>query len=215
MYILGMKLLLLLSLLIGLCLQSKAQDVTNSVQSTPFRTKAVYFGARLGGNFSTLNFNRGYPKPATTIENNWKPGFTGGLFLGARLNEKLALQQEYLWSRIQGRETGSETNYVFDYLSLPLMMQYAILPRLSLMAGPQVDVLIQAKERVNGQTKNTTHDTEERSIGATAGVAVRVLSNLSLTARYTHGLNHITLEKRQSLQEFKFQSVQASVAVAF
>jgi hypothetical protein len=169
----------------------------------------------VGGNLSAINFNKGYPKPLTHVENYWKPGFTAGLLAGIILNEKLALQQEYLWVRMQSKETSSETDYVFDYLSLPVMLHYTVFPRVSLLAGPQFDLLIQAKESTNGLTINTTHDTEERSIGATAGVGVRLLNNLSLTTRYTQGLNHIKLRRRASMQEFKFQSVQVSAAVIF
>lgn len=204
-----------------LCSQIKAQNNTDLLQPTiamqqmQFRNKAVYFGASVGGNLSTMNFNKGYPRPPSPVENNWKAGFTAGLLLGIMLNEKIALQQEYLWSRMQSKETSSETDYVFDYLSLPVMLQYTVFPRVSLLAGPQFDLLIQAKERVNSQAVNTTHDTEERSIGATAGIGVRLLDNLSLNARYTHGLNHINLKASLGLQEFKFQSVQVSVAAVF
>ncbi|WP_165963653.1 porin family protein [Hymenobacter radiodurans] len=162
-----------------------------------------------------MNFNKGYPKPPAPVENNWKPGFTAGLLVGIRLNEKLAFQQEYLWSRMQGKETNSATDYSFDYLSLPVLIQYTVFPRVSLLAGPQFDLLIQAEKRANGQTLNITRDTEERSIGATAGVGVRLLNNLSLSARYTHGLNHIRLRKSAGMQEFMFQSVQLSVAAIF
>ncbi|QIL77065.1 porin family protein [Hymenobacter sp. HDW8] len=185
------------------------------MQQRPFRNKVVYFGASVGGNFSVMNFNKGYPKPPAPVENNWKPGFTAGLLVGIRLNEKLAFQQEYLWSRLQGKETNSATDYRFDYLSLPVLIRYTVFPRVSLLAGPQFDLLIQAKERTNGQATTTTNDTEERSIGATAGVGVSLLNNVSLSARYTHGLNHIMLKQRSSLQEFKFQSVQVSVAAIF
>lgn len=226
MYISEMKYVLAIGLISTVWLQGKAQGIVHLSQPTiagqarlapqsAFKTKAVYFGASMGGNLSVMNFNKGYPKPPSPVENNRKPGFTAGLLVGIRLNERLALQQEYQWSRIRGRETSSTTDYIFDYLSLPITLRYTVCPRVSLLAGPQFDLLIQAKERVNSQTVNTTHDTEARNIGATAGVGVSLSNNLSLTARYTHGLNNISLKQRQSLQEFKFQSVQVSVAAIF
>ncbi|MBC6606931.1 PorT family protein [Hymenobacter sp. BT188] len=207
-------------------MQAKAQDTAyvpqptiaaqeQPAQRTPFRNKVVYFGASVGGNLSAMNFNKGYPRPAAPVENQWKPGFTAGLLIGIRLNEKFALQQDYLWTRMQSKETSSATAYVFDYLSLPVLIQYTVFPRVSLLAGPQFDLLIQAKKRVNGQTVTTTRDTEERSIGATAGVGVRLLNTLSFSARYIHGMNHIGLRESAGLQEFKFQSVQVSVVAIF
>ncbi|GAB2472610.1 hypothetical protein GCM10011375_27530 [Hymenobacter qilianensis] len=215
MYILKMKDALTLSLITCLCLQAKAQDTDyvpqptiaaqeHPAQQTPFRNKVVYFGASVGSNLSAMNFNKGYPRPAAPVENQWKPGFTAGLLVGIRLNEKFALQQDYLWTRMQSKETSSATAYVFDYLSLPVLIQYTVFQRVSLMAGPQFDLLIQAEKHANGQTVTTTRDTEERSIGATAGLGVRLFTNVSLSARYTHGLNHIRLKKVAGMQEFKF-----------
>ncbi len=105
--------------------------------------------------------------------------------------------------------------YAFSYLSLPVLLKYNILPCFALLAGPQFDLLIQAKQRINGTSSDITHDTEERSVGATAGLEYYVVKNLSLTARYMYGLNHIGGRQRSAATEFEYQLVQFTTDIKF
>ena len=78
------------------------------------------------------------------------------------------------------------------------------------MAGPQFDLLINAKKIYAGSSSSITHETEERSFSVTAGVEFKLLKSLSLHARYLHGINHIVIG-----QEFKFQMLQFTTAIHF
>jgi opacity protein-like surface antigen len=180
----------------------------------PARKLPVSFGLRLGLNYSTTNFNMGEPKPVVPVDTKWKPGFVVGALVEVGLSEHLALQQEYLYSQQSGEVKGG-ARYKMQYLSLPLLLKYRIIPRLAVVAGPQFDLMLKAQQEVAGQTTNITHDTEERGFSATAGLEVNIWRSLSLSARYLQGLNHVGIGQRSAVQEFKWQSVQVAAEVRF
>lgn len=156
----------------------------------------------------------GEPKPVVPVDTKWKPGFVVGALVEVGLSEHWALQQEYLYSQQSGEINGG-ARYKMQYLSLPLLLKYRVVPRLALVAGPQFDLMLKAQQELGGQTTDITHDTEERGLGATAGLEVSILRNLSFSARYLQGLNHVGIGQRSAVQEFKWQSVQVAAEVRF
>jgi opacity protein-like surface antigen len=185
-----------------------------SADAPPARKLPVSFGLRLGLNYSNTNFNMGEPKPVVPVDTKWKPGFVAGALVEVGLSEHLALQQEYLYAQQSG-EIKNGARYRLQYLSLPLLLKYRVLPHLAIVAGPQFDLMLKAQQEVGGQTTDSTHDTEERGFSATAGLEVSILRNLSLSARYLQGLNHVGIGQRSAVQEFKWQSVQLAAEVRF
>jgi hypothetical protein len=194
---------------------SARMDSVAALQQPTVRKLAVSFGIKLGANYSNTNFNQGSPKPPTPVATTWQAGFLAGFLVQITLPHRLALQQEYLFSQVRGEVSNGGAQYTLRYLSLPLLLKYTLVPRVAVMAGPQFDLLIQARQKAGGQTADITHDTEERGIGATAGIEVSLSKNLSLNARYLQGLNHIGIGQRSAVQEFKLQSVQLSLDARF
>ncbi len=194
---------------------ARAQTTPHRDDSGFAQSARIRFGVKAGLNVSNADFNRGFPEPAAPVATAWRPGVVAGLLLQVPVGGRFSLQPEYLYSQMGGKKTGPDADYTFGYLSLPVLLKYGALPRLALLAGPQFDLLIHASQRVNGVSETITHDTEERSIGATAGLEFYVLRNLSLTARYTYGLNHIGLGQRSAVTEFAFESVQFSTDIKF
>lgn len=127
----------------------------------------------------------------------------------------LFFQSEYLYSQTGGEAKSNNTVYKLNYFSLPVLLKYQLHEKFSLMAGPQFDLLINAKKTVNGSSTDITHDTEERSLTATAGMEFQLLPSLSVCARYMHGLNHIGIGQRSAIQEFKFEMLQVTACVRF
>jgi hypothetical protein len=175
----------------------------------------VRFGAKLGLNVSNVNFNRGFPTPSVPVQTTWQAGFVGGGLLQVPIHNKFSFQQEYLYAQMQGKVKNTDTEYTFSYLSFPILFKYDVLKRISLLAGAQFDLLIDAHQKVGGVRASITHDVEERSIGATAGLEYSVLPKLSFTARYMHGLNNIGIGQRSAVTEFKYELVQLTADVKF
>jgi opacity protein-like surface antigen len=184
-------------------------------KTPPVRRLPVSFGLRLGLNQSNTNFNQGEPKPAVPVATTWKTGFLVGALVQVDLTKKLALQQEYLFAQQGGEVSSTNTRYRLRYLSLPLLLKYRVVPRLVLVAGPQFDLLLDARQETAGQTTDITHDTEERGLGATAGLEVQLWGGLSLSARYLQGLNHVGIGQRSAVQEYKWQSAQLAAEFRF
>lgn len=207
-----MKQYVYLSLLSGWALTASAQ---NPADAPAARKLPVSFGLRLGPNSSNTNFNQGEPKPAVPVETSWQTGFLVGALVQVDLTKKLALQQEYLLVQQGGAIRSTDTQYRLRYLSLPLLLKYRVVPRLALVAGPQFDLLLDAAVKANGQTTDITHDTEERGLGATAGLELQLWRSLRLSARYLQGLNHVGIGQRSAVQEFRWQSVQVAAEVRF
>lgn len=184
-----------------------------ATQDEPAQVSRVHFGASLGANLTHMNFNRGYPKPATPINTSWKPGIAVGALVQVPIYGRFSFQQEYLFSQMGSQLKDSGLIYRLAYLSLPTTLRVRVLPRLALLAGPQFDLLIKAQTENNNQTIDITHDTEERSVGTTAGLEYYLLPQLSLNARYLHGFNHVGIGQRSAVQEFKYEMVQLVVSV--
>ncbi|GAA4439563.1 hypothetical protein GCM10023188_36040 [Pontibacter saemangeumensis] len=170
------------------------------------------FGFRIGGALSNTNFNQGYPKPSKPVETIWKAGFIGGLILEVTLYRKLYLQQEYAFAILKGTVKDAGAIYNLSYISLPVLLKYKLLPKLAIVAGPQFDILVQARERHDGNMTDITHDIEERNFSAVAGLTYMITKEISIDARFAQGLNHIGLSQGLMAQEFKLQAVQFAVS---
>lgn len=178
-------------------------------------TSNVKLGVKIGLNSSNADFNKGFPPPPVPIETLWKAGLVFGLMLEVPIYQRLWLQQDYLYSQMGGEIRTTGVSYSFSYISLPVMLKYKFNRRIAFGAGPQFDVLVQAREKTNGSSLKMMHDVEERNIGATIGIEVELLKNISFEARYMHGLNHVGLYKLPANSEFKYKLVQLAVSIKF
>ena len=169
---------------------------------------AQRFGIKAGVQYNIMNFNAGSPPPAMAVKNTWKPGLYIGGSLQFPLDEIFAIQPEYMYSLMQGADDRIKTNYRLHYLSLPVLLRIAPAEKFAVVAGPSFNMLIHASE----PGADITHDTEERSVSAIAGLELKVTRALIFEARYVHGLNHIGLGQRSVVREFKWRGMEAGLA---
>ncbi len=201
------KTILLFVIILFLGCQLYAQDAADN----SFKR----FGFVAGMNLANMNFNKGVPAPSTPVKASWKSGITFGFLISIPLAENLLLQPEYFYTKRRSADNSSGINYFIDYVSMPLLLNYKISSMFALVAGPQAELLINARSNSNGVNTNITHDTEERSIGATAGFNVKLPGSFFLSARYLYGLNHIGIGQRSNLKEFKYEVVNLAIGVRF
>ncbi len=173
------------------------------------------FGFRAGSNFSHMDFSKGSPPPTAPISTSWQTGINIGVSLAIPLSDNLSLQPEYAFSAMGSEVKADNTRYSLNYLSLPVLLKYNLVEKLSILGGPQFDLLISATKTVNGSKETITHDTEERSIALVGGVEYQVLGPIAVSLRYLRGFNHIGIGQRSAVQEFKFQGVQLFAAIYF
>ena len=135
--------------------------------------------------------------------------------LSIPIANKLTIQPEYSYAQRKGADKSLNIDYSLNWLSMPVLLHYQISPRFALMAGPQVELLINADSTNHGVTTNITHDVEERSIGITGGFEVEIIKSFFLSAKYFQGLNHIGIGQRSTVKEFKYQVVTITAGVRF
>jgi len=181
------------------------------VEEPPFK----YFGVQAGVNIANMNFNMGEPPPPVHIDPSWKGGFTFGFILCIPVADKLTIQPEYSYTQRNGADKSMDINYTTNWLSIPVLLNYQVSPRFALIAGPQVELLLNADSTNHGVTNNITHDVEERSIGITGGIEVEIIKSFFLSAKYFQGLNHIGIGQRSTVKEFKYQVVSITGGVRF
>jgi len=167
----------------------------------------ITYGAKAGVNISNFSGN--------DIEDT-KPVF-GALFGGfaeISISDKFSIQPELLFSMQGARSeySESEPGYSFseenrtklNYLNIPVLAKYFINEKIALLAGPQVGILLSAKEKFEGtetfmgQTISyaETIDAKDfyRSIvlGFNIGVTYSFTDKIFVDARYNLGLSSIT-----------------------
>lgn len=152
----------------------------------------------------------------------FKEGFSFGYQLGgfARIGigRKFGIQPEVLFSQVNIDTTSSFNDvYQFNqlskvklgYLKIPILLDYKLLPFLSVQAGPQVGVLIDNNLNLfqNGQTAFKKGD-----FSMLAGVQAN-FAKFRVYGRYAIGLNNINdIDNRD---QWKSQSVQLGIGLAF
>ncbi|MEP6750382.1 MAG: porin family protein [Bacteroidota bacterium] len=174
------------------------------------------FAFQVGTAVSNMNFNKGEPTPAMHYAAAWKPGITLGFLLRVPLAKNFFLQPEYAYTQRKSADKNSAIDYSLNYFSMPILLNYKIIPAISILAGPQLELLINAKSNDHtGGSFNITHDTEERSIGITAGIEVEIKKIFIFSARYLQGLNHVGIGQRSNVKEFQFQAVNVTAGIRF
>ncbi|MDP9959655.1 porin family protein [Chryseobacterium lathyri] len=223
---------LILGLAMAASLSVNAQEKTKS--STP-----VTFGVKAGFNASTLSKVDQYDNDQTL-----KPGFNAGVFANIPVAEKFSIQPELLFNQLGSKTEEREVYYInsdrykrevdykktLNYLTIPVMVQYNILPQLYVEAGPEFGFLLGGKDKgdittvkTSGNTTNTQTTTFSEKIvkdlynkfnfGIGIGAGYYFTQNFGVTARFTAGITDIY--KENSSDAVRNNAFQVGVAYKF
>ena len=167
--------------------------------------KKPNWGIKTGVNISNIRAENG-------TDSDWKGGLATGVFFTIKAGNKFSIQPEFLYSSMGGRDnaTNSESSLRLNYFSLPVLARYQLKNKLAIVAGPQVDVLIQAKAKnSNNQFSKVTDNYKENSFYGTAGFELWPAHCFGLTARYMYGFNNIAATGTSELKNQGFQIMAA------
>jgi hypothetical protein len=115
-----------------------------------------HYGLKLGAGLSkvsTVTFDPNDPDiPLIPSEHNALPVFHGGLWGELELAPRWGFQTELLWQQQawqsrDAKEAGQDGYIEFNYLSVPLLLSYELLPNLAIAAGPQLAYLLNYRIR--------------------------------------------------------------------
>src|SRR6218665_957371 len=169
------------------------------------------FAIKAGANFSTFT-GKSY------ADVSMKTGFHAGGFAEIKASEKLFIQLELLYSE-QGakidmaHELSDDVIYVdydekwnVNYLTVPVMVKYYVYRGLHMEAGPQIGILLSAKEKYDtnftspdfpGESikRSGSEDISELfksiNVALNAGVGYDFKSHIFANVRYSYGLSDI------------------------
>jgi len=147
------------------------------------RTDA-YPGLKVGLNVASLNVDNGVDF------NSIVSAHAGGL-VHIHVTPHFAIQPELFLSG-QGGERGNE-KWKLIYLDLPILFQYLAGGGFRLHTGPQLGVLLSAKEKIGNAEYNIKDALKTVDVGWEFGFGYQFpASGLGIDARYTVGLTDIT-----------------------
>ncbi len=143
------------------------------------------FGLKVGLNISTIS---GFSNADIV------PGFNVGGLLEIKINERIAIQPEILYST-QGTEFKSlSVKQELNYVNIPVMFKYFLINGLCLEAGPQAGVLIAATP--TGDPKNisglyTKDNSNNIDFSVLGGLGYYITDHINLGVRYNFGLTKV------------------------
>ena len=171
-----------------------------------------YYGFKSGVNASTINGDDiGDTQP--------KIGFVGGGFAELCIDDYTSIQPEVLYSQ-QGAKysdhNGFDGTIKLDYINVPVMAKFKLTQEFILEAGPQVGLLLSAKDDYESSTMSgiddIKDDIEHIDYGANLGLNYDLQNGWFFGARYYLGLANIN---KDSAMDNKNGVLQVSVAFKF
>ena len=194
-----------------------------------FKVKAqeINYGVKAGlnySNFKTSNTGR--------FDYEYKSFYHAGIYADVSINEKIKIQPELLYSA-QGSKvfldesdlmggtnpvdqviagSKSEFKYSFNYLLLPIMMEFNFYKGFFIAAGPQSGYLISSKQELidNSNSYFTNEgingDFKKFTIDFNFGMGYEFKNGMNVNLRYSLGLNNINksdfVEYKNSVYQF-------------
>jgi hypothetical protein len=160
----------------------------------------VSIGARGGLNFSTVSMSGGgYTTAPTTRTSLMLGGYATIMF-----KDKMGLQPELFYLG-NGYSQGGYT-VKLNYISLPVFFRYNITEMFHLMAGPQLGVLMAAKQTGGGATVDIKDQVNSSDFGIATGCGFD-FGKFNAGARYYAGLSNIAKASGLTDKNHSFQLV--------
>jgi hypothetical protein len=119
-----------------------------------------------------------------------------GFFLHHTINSRWCFQPELLYSGEGQRyiSEGEERTLALDYIQVPLMVQYYPVKKLYFEVGPQLGMLVSARDKGNGADNiNVKEDFTATQLGLNLGMGVNLTRNVGLYGRYSFGLTDVSV----------------------
>lgn len=186
-------------------------------------TFAQQFGIKGGMNVSSVSSD------ATLSDQGSKIGFNAGVFMNAPLATNFSIQPEIIYTQYGDKYTqtgrtvleGSTllTNQTvsnarhLDYVAVPVMFQYNATPSFYLEAGPEMGLLVSAKNKQKNETSGNTlaesgnykDSINGFNVGIGLGAGYYFTPNVGLTARYVAGLTDFNEDNNVKERNNTFQ----------
>ncbi|MCU7616564.1 PorT family protein [Chryseobacterium sp. PBS4-4] len=167
-------------LILGLAIMASSLSFAQEKEKTS--SSPVRFGIKAGLNVASINDN----------EFKSKPGIYGGFFANIPVASSFSVQPEILYSGMGAKfKSVSDARLNLDYIAVPIMLQYNILPELYLEAGPQFSFAISQKIKGDGGSADVDSLFKGFDFGVGLGAGYYFAQGFGLTARFVAGATDI------------------------
>lgn len=174
--------------------------------TVPASAQEIKFGVKGGLNVATLGDDSG------DVES--RMGIHAGGFISVPILDKLRLKPEIVYSMQGAQEDFGGDERKYDYLNIPVMAKYMITKNFNIQAGPQLGILLSAKEEANGEELDVKDGLASTDFGMGFGLGYETDDNISLEARYNYGMSNILGGGNGGLSQTN-QVIQLSLGIAF
>lgn len=200
-----------------------AQTTTTTTTTTTMSTDAVRFGIKAGMNVSSISDDGALEDQGSKI------GFNAGVFANIPVGSMFSVQPEVLYSQygdkydqvIAGNRYSRARH--LDYITVPVMLQYNLIPNLYVEAGPEFGFMVSAKNKFKNETNNDviteSGDYKDSlstfNFGIGLGAGYYFTDNIGITARYVAGLTDIAKDRPSNSDAVRNNVFQVGLAFKF
>lgn len=135
--------------------------------------QGIDLGIKAGVNFATIT---------DVSDASNKTGFTGGVFAGIKISDKVGVQGDVLFSQQGAEVDASEVD--LNYVTVPLVLKYYLTENFNLHAGPQFGFLID-------DNLDPLLEAEPTDVSGVVGIGYDLFFGLRLSGRYNFGFTDI------------------------
>lgn len=146
-------------------------------------------GVKAGMNLATIwgdDANVGNVAPGFT------PKFTGGIFLGYNLSEKVTLGYELLYSQKGADYSNGSPMLTYSYVDLPVYLSVEVIDKLSLDIGGYMSFLIDAEANYGSRSLDLKLTTSGLDFGPLFGVSYGLTKNIEVETRFSLGMANLS-----------------------
>ena len=152
------------------------------------QAQGFHLGVKGGANIAQIN--------GQSFTQNFQFGYSLGAFAELNFTKKWGVQPEVLWNQTKTTTTDnfsiiyqgvSGQNVTLDYLSIPILVSYKLLPMLSLQFGPQFGILMNQSANLFQTGQNAFKNGDFSLLG---GLQLNIAA-FRAGLRYYHQLNNI------------------------
>ncbi|WP_144283722.1 porin family protein [Chryseobacterium echinoideorum] len=196
---------------------------TTTTTTTTRTMSDVRFGIKGGMNVSSLS------KDGSLEDQGSKIGFNAGVFANIPVAESFSIQPELLYSQYGDKydqvvlgNRYSRARHL-DYIAVPVMFQYNLVPNFYLEAGPEFGFLVSAKNKFKNETDNNVITESGNykdslngfNLGIGLGAGYYFTDNIGITARYVAGVTDIAKDRPANSDAIRNNVFQVGLAYKF
>lgn len=142
-------------------------------------------GIKIGGNLANLSGDG-------TSDLSSLLNFHAGFFMEIDLTKDIKIQPELLFTVYGFKlDEGDNPSVRLNYVALPVIARYGLSEKFSLDAGPQVGLLVTAKNGT-GSLADVKPDFFDRDFGVNFGISYEFSDKVSTSFRYYLGITDVT-----------------------